>query len=59
MSRRLLLCLLTGLLVALGLGSCTLPPAAPRDQLVILISIDGFRWDYLQKYDAFLKNKLK
>jgi predicted AlkP superfamily pyrophosphatase or phosphodiesterase len=52
MSPRSLLRLFAGVLVILGLGSCTSPVVAPRDQLVILISIDGFRWDYLQKYDA-------
>ena len=32
--------------------SCT-TPAAPRPSArLILVSIDGFRWDYLQKYDA-------
>jgi predicted AlkP superfamily pyrophosphatase or phosphodiesterase len=37
-----------------GLASCTLPPAAAprRPELLILVSIDGFRWDYLQKYAA-------
>ena len=36
----------------LGLVSCTTPRPAPRADLLILISIDGFRWDYLRKYDA-------
>ncbi|HET7535331.1 MAG TPA: nucleotide pyrophosphatase/phosphodiesterase family protein [Candidatus Didemnitutus sp.] len=36
-----------------GITSCTTPNKAARhSDLVILISIDGFRWDYLQKYDA-------
>lgn len=39
------------LLAALLLGSCATPPR-PRSELLILISIDGFRWDYLQKYAA-------
>ncbi|SDR91896.1 ectonucleotide pyrophosphatase/phosphodiesterase [Opitutus sp. GAS368] len=53
MSPRLSPRLLAGLLFILGLAACTTPPpAAPRNQLLILISIDGFRWDYLQKYDA-------
>ena len=38
------------------LGACSLPPTGPNrarvDELLILISIDGFRWDYLQKHDA-------
>lgn len=23
---------------------------APRDRILILVSLDGFRWDYLQKF---------
>lgn len=35
------------------LASCRTPPAAtPADGPLILISLDGFRWDYLQKYEA-------
>lgn len=48
-------CFLTLLLcgAALGLASCANPSApAPNDALLILVSIDGFRWDYLDKYDA-------
>ena len=53
MPLRFSLRLLAGLLLAGGLASCTAPPSAiPRDQLLILLSIDGFRWDYLQRYDA-------
>jgi predicted AlkP superfamily pyrophosphatase or phosphodiesterase len=26
--------------------------AAPQDRILILVSIDGFRWDYLQKFKA-------
>jgi len=42
-------------LLFLGLlaSSCTTPPKAAADNgPLILISIDGFRWDYLKKYDA-------
>ncbi|MDI1320135.1 MAG: ectonucleotide pyrophosphatase/phosphodiesterase [bacterium] len=39
------------LLILLAVSSCTTPPARPLAPL-ILVSIDGFRWDYLQKYDA-------
>lgn len=39
------------LLGGLMLASCTTPAERPTGPL-ILISIDGFRWDYLQKYDA-------
>ncbi|WP_415908882.1 ectonucleotide pyrophosphatase/phosphodiesterase [Oleiharenicola sp. Vm1] len=46
-----------GLLIALaGLSSCQQPAAAhrarPQDELLILVSIDGFRWDYLDRYDV-------
>jgi predicted AlkP superfamily pyrophosphatase or phosphodiesterase len=33
----------------LGLASCQTPPP-PADGPVILVSIDGFRWDYLEMY---------
>jgi predicted AlkP superfamily pyrophosphatase or phosphodiesterase len=33
-------------------------PIGTRSDLLILISIDGFRWDYLQKYDAPALNQL-
>lgn len=45
----LLLCVLLG-----GLAACVQPPrpaAAPRGPL-ILVSIDGFRWDYLDRAEA-------
>jgi len=43
------------LLAVLALAGCqtaprTTPPAA--SQITVLISIDGFRWDYLDRYDA-------
>lgn len=51
---RSLICLLAGIFIA---GSAspvfaepTAPPAPPGP--LILISIDGFRWDYLQKFSA-------
>ncbi|MBI2498255.1 MAG: alkaline phosphatase family protein, partial [Opitutae bacterium] len=40
------------LTVALGLVSCTTPDSRLRSDLLILVSIDGFRWDYLRKYEA-------
>jgi predicted AlkP superfamily pyrophosphatase or phosphodiesterase len=45
------------LLIALaGLSSCHQPAAPlaqrPKDELLILASIDGFRWDYLDRYDV-------
>ena len=39
------------LALAAALPSCTTHPAAPAGPL-ILISIDGFRWDYLRKFEA-------
>lgn len=50
MTLRLFLPLLLGICAGLR-GDPTPPPALDRAPL-ILISIDGFRWDYLQKYDA-------
>jgi predicted AlkP superfamily pyrophosphatase or phosphodiesterase len=38
--------------VLFALAGCSTPPAAPPANLLILVSIDGFRWDYLQKYAA-------
>ncbi len=49
MRRNLAALLLLG--VAAALSSCHSTRSAPAGPL-ILISIDGFRWDYLQKYDA-------
>jgi predicted AlkP superfamily pyrophosphatase or phosphodiesterase len=40
------------LAIVLGLVSCTTPATPPRADLLILISIDGFRWDYLRQYEA-------
>jgi predicted AlkP superfamily pyrophosphatase or phosphodiesterase len=41
------------LLAVLCASSCTTPPApTTAASPLILISIDGFRWDYLQKYDV-------
>jgi predicted AlkP superfamily pyrophosphatase or phosphodiesterase len=40
------------LLTGFGLTSCSTPAKRTADGPVILISIDGFRWDYLEKYDA-------
>lgn len=46
------------LLACLGLISCSTPgqptPAGP----LILLSIDGFRWDYLDRYDAPVLRRL-
>jgi predicted AlkP superfamily pyrophosphatase or phosphodiesterase len=43
--------------IALGLAVCGLlaacsPPPPPATGPVILVSLDGFRWDYLQRYAA-------
>lgn len=52
---RLLSCLCL-LVVSVALSSCqhsAAPVAArPKDELLILVSIDGFRWDYLDRYDV-------
>ena len=51
--KRLIVCL-GFLLGSLLVTSCSTPaqPRAAASGPLILISIDGFRWDYLQKYDA-------
>jgi predicted AlkP superfamily pyrophosphatase or phosphodiesterase len=50
-SRSACFVLLVGL--TLILTSCGTPrKIRPPSELLVLISIDGFRWDYLQKYDA-------
>jgi predicted AlkP superfamily pyrophosphatase or phosphodiesterase len=41
-----------GLLFCGFLASCSTPPPAGKAGPLILISIDGFRWDYLQHHDA-------
>ena len=42
------------LLIALAivLSACRTEPAPPPRPIVVLISIDGFRWDYLDRYEA-------
>jgi predicted AlkP superfamily pyrophosphatase or phosphodiesterase len=42
------------LLVALAcvLAACRPAPLPPERAIVILVSIDGFRWDYLDRHDA-------
>jgi predicted AlkP superfamily pyrophosphatase or phosphodiesterase len=50
--RSLVLVLLVGV-AGLLVSSCSAPAKSPATAgPLILISIDGFRWDYLQKYDA-------
>ncbi len=47
MKRRLAI----GLLIVLAVLGCRATPAVPADQpIVILVSIDGWRWDYLQRF---------
>jgi predicted AlkP superfamily pyrophosphatase or phosphodiesterase len=43
------------LALSLFLASCASRPASPSrpaDELVILVSIDGFRWDYIELHDT-------
>ncbi|MDQ5978860.1 MAG: hypothetical protein QG602_1834, partial [Verrucomicrobiota bacterium] len=44
--------------VVLGLVSCQTPRRSAGDGPLILISIDGFRWDYLDRYEAPVLRKL-
>jgi predicted AlkP superfamily pyrophosphatase or phosphodiesterase len=44
---------IAALSAVLALSPCPSPAKTPADDgPLILISLDGFRWDYLQKYDA-------
>ncbi len=53
MNLRSLVLIATGTMAALCFSACTtLPKASAGNGPLILISIDGFRWDYLQKYDV-------
>ena len=40
------------LLLALVLRAPAAPSVPPNERILILVSLDGFRWDYLQKYKA-------
>ncbi|HEX3717748.1 MAG TPA: ectonucleotide pyrophosphatase/phosphodiesterase [Verrucomicrobiae bacterium] len=46
-----LVCLCLIALAAAASGQ-TPDAVAPRDRILILVSLDGFRWDYLQKFKA-------
>ncbi len=54
--RRLFLLLL--LPVLLGLASCRSPHRTAANGPLIVISIDGFRWDYLERYETPVLQKL-
>src|ERR1700689_4144823 len=41
---------LVGLAIVIGVEKFR--AVAPRDRILILVSLDGFRWDYLQKFKA-------
>jgi predicted AlkP superfamily pyrophosphatase or phosphodiesterase len=36
----------------------TAPSVPPRERILILVSLDGFRWDYLQKFNPTNLNRL-
>lgn len=38
--------------LALAISACAPPAVTPDRAIVILVSIDGFRWDYLDRYQA-------
>jgi predicted AlkP superfamily pyrophosphatase or phosphodiesterase len=57
-TRRFLALLIAGLLVVLTGCKQPAPSAAPRERILILVSLDAFRWDYLQKYKAPNLSKL-
>ena len=55
-SRRLFLCLGCVLLLLAPLALRAEPTPA-RDRVVILVSLDAFRWDYLEKYQPTNLNR--
>lgn len=40
------------LLILASLSSCRSLPRAREGEVLVLLSIDGFRWDYLERYEA-------
>jgi predicted AlkP superfamily pyrophosphatase or phosphodiesterase len=50
--RRLLVWLSAVSLLVSGVRAPAAAPAQPRDRILILVSLDAFRWDYLEKYHA-------
>lgn len=54
MKTRLLL--LTGLALLAGLAGCTTEPVVPPPPPLVLISMDGFRWDYCALHPAETPN---
>ena len=55
-ARRFLVWLSAASLLVLAAPAAQSVP--PRDRILILVSLDGFRWDYLQKYKAPYLSKL-
>jgi predicted AlkP superfamily pyrophosphatase or phosphodiesterase len=53
--RNWLVCLCLILLAGCA-GTGNSPSVAARDRILILVSLDGFRWDYLQKFKAETPN---
>jgi predicted AlkP superfamily pyrophosphatase or phosphodiesterase len=39
-------------------GTQAAQPVPPRDRILILLSLDAFRWDYLQKFHPTNLSKL-
>src|SRR5262245_2018921 len=46
-----------GLLISWGRAE-TSPSVPPRDRILILLSLDGFRWDYLQTFHPANLNRI-
>jgi predicted AlkP superfamily pyrophosphatase or phosphodiesterase len=57
-ARRFLVWLSAASLLVLVLPAPPAQSVPPRDRVLILVSLDGFRWDYLQKYKAPHLSKL-
>src|SRR6266550_2095646 len=57
-ARRFLVWLTAVSPLVLVLAAPVVQSVQPRDRTLILVSLDGFRWDYLQKYKAPHLSKL-
>ncbi len=56
--RRLIVALCLGSTLVFSLHAETKPPVPPRERILILVSLDAFRWDYMEKFHATNMSRL-